>query len=98
MNIRRAILNYAHKKIKRSDAPISENVHEKFKDGADLIRYLVVWMVSHGYYSIGESSDKSDEYELFKEGRIPPKYRHRRPESPITPDMQSPGRKVIVDW
>jgi hypothetical protein len=97
-NIRRAVANYAHKKVKRSDAPISENVNEKFKDGADIVRYLVAWLEAHGYLSINKTNDGPDEYARIRQGRIPPEYRGKTPDNPITPDMESPGRRIIVDW
>lgn len=93
-NIRRAMQNYAHKKIRRSDAPISENVNPKFSDGAALVRYLVVWHLNHRYSAIAPGHKEIDEYELIKQGRIPPKYRH----SQVPSDMESPGRKIVTDW
>lgn len=98
INLRRAMLNYAHKKIKRLDAPISENVNEKYKDGADIVRYLIVWLEVHGYLSINQAPTGPDDYQKIREGRVPPEFRQQNAPDAITPDMLSPGRKIVTNW
>jgi len=75
-NTIRAVENYAFKKAGKADGSITENVNQKYKDGADVVRYLCVWHGRKTFADIngGERAECQD-YVRFCQGRIPSVYR-----------------------
>jgi len=76
VNIIRALENYAFKRGRRVDSTVTENINQKFKDGADIVRYLVMW---HGRNTYEKCNDKakvtSSDYTKYCKGRQPAMYR-----------------------
>jgi hypothetical protein len=75
VNVIRALENYAFKKGRRRGASVTENVNEKYKDGADVVRYLTMWHSGNAFSSVSDKVIKSSDYKRFCEGRIPKVYR-----------------------
>lgn len=90
MNVQRAIENYAMKKGKKGGS-VTEKVDPKYKDGADCVRYLVMWH-SGGktFSSVKDSKGMCDDYERLKKGRVPKRYRTENQ------GFNAKGRKVLV--
>jgi hypothetical protein len=78
VNTIRALENYSFKKGRRRGASVTENVNEKYKDGADVIRYLTMWHSGNLFSSVSEKIVKGSDFERFQRGRIPAIYRPKR--------------------
>jgi hypothetical protein len=74
-NTVRALERYAFKKGRKQGSSVTENVNQKFKDFADLVRYLCV---SHSMKMFRDASDgdvSNSDYAKFQRGKIPSAYR-----------------------
>lgn len=75
-NLRRAISNYSMKRARRLDAPISENVDQKFKDGADVVGYAAVWHSMNRFSEIAGTQRGMSDMDRIKMGRVPKRFRN----------------------
>lgn len=91
VNIRRAVQRYGFKQKRDPELPTSENLDKKFKEGADIIRYLAKWHQTHSYATIKNKSQGPTDYELVRQGRLP---KHRRTSGY---DFNPKGRRVLSD-
>lgn len=79
-NTIRALANFARKVNDDPTKPISEDVDKRYACFAALVRYLVVWHRNHHFDSIRTDSRRQSDYERFRTGGIPKKYRASEPE------------------
>ena len=93
INTNRALANFARKKSKLKDAPISEQVDKRFECFAALVRYLCVWHQTHHFSDVRVDPNRLSDYDLVRRGRLPPSQRPAR----LGQGLFNPkGRKVIA--
>ncbi len=75
-NIIRAVENYAFKIGNKVGDSVTERVNQKYKDGADLVRYLCMWHAGRTFAEMrdGDKAECSD-YVKWQRGRTPNIYR-----------------------
>jgi len=89
VNVARAVENYAMKKGRKVGASVTENVNQKFKDGADVVRYLIMWHSGNLFASVSATGrNLLSDYEKFCNGRKPKAYRYSNDE------LNMKGRRV----
>jgi hypothetical protein len=76
-NTARAVENYAFKKAGKDGASVTEKVNQKYKDGADVVRYLCMWHGGKTFADMSDTSGACRDYIKFREGRLPSKYRNQ---------------------
>jgi len=74
-NVARAVENYAFKTAGKAGASVTDSVNQKFKDGADVVRYLCMWHGGKTFADMSDGDGGSRDYEKFCLGRIPKAYR-----------------------
>jgi hypothetical protein len=74
-NIARAVENYAFKMAGKAGASVTDSVNQKFKDGADVVRYLCMWHGGKTFADMSDGDGGSRDYDRFCLGRIPRAYR-----------------------
>jgi hypothetical protein len=75
INTIRALENYSFKKGRRPGSSVTENVSEKYKDAADVVRYAVMWKSANSFSSVSDRTTTNSDYKKFCMGRIPKMYR-----------------------
>jgi hypothetical protein len=91
VNTQRAIKNFSMKKSRNKTKDISENADPKFKDFADIVRYLVMWHKNNPFNQSRVDEKKISDVQKLKMSRIPKQYR----EQPKF-GFNSKGRRVLT--
>lgn len=70
-NIRLAMVRHKRKGKRDIDAPLSEKVEEKYKEGADVVRYLCKYHQNHRFESLRQDVNKKTDMDAIRAGRTP---------------------------
>jgi hypothetical protein len=74
VNVVNALRGYSFKMSGRKGATaVSEKVDAKYKDGADVVRYLVMWASRKSFETLQNAAAGESDYKKFCEGRNNPK-------------------------
>jgi hypothetical protein len=71
VNTKRALQNYAYKMHRDKSKPVSEGINEKFKDFADVVRYLVMWHKTNPFSESRVDVKRLDDVAKLKLSRLP---------------------------
>jgi hypothetical protein len=68
-NINRALSRYSMKSVRDPTVAISEKINQKFKDAADVVRYLCMWHAGHPYHGLKTRLHSESDYWVMAQGR-----------------------------
>lgn len=89
-NTIRALSNFSRKISDDQTKPISEDADKRYACFAALVRYLVVWHRNHPFDAIRNDRREMSDYDRFRLGGIPKRYRNSEPE------FNRKGRHVVM--
>jgi hypothetical protein len=71
-NIRRSMLKYRKKRRRdRSEGVHETLVEEKYKHGADVVRYAAMWFDGKTFQQLTVDRNRCSDYEAWKRGHLP---------------------------
>jgi len=74
VNVANALRGYSFKSSgRKGTTAVSEKVLEKYKDGADVVRYLIMWNSRHSFEEMQNRAVGNDDYRKFVKGRSEPR-------------------------
>jgi hypothetical protein len=75
VNVINALKGYSMKKGRRAGSSVSENVNHRYKDAADVVRYLCVHLSQKNFAAMQDSDPSNSDWARYQRGRIPKMYR-----------------------